>query len=166
MYRLQQTIETDTINAAGIFTMRIYIKGVPSKISVDDTIAFKWTEWNGWESMFVRQGDDNSIWGMLLEKVWAKINGNYEFIIAGQGLEAFDVLGGCPSSYFHTNDASTINSIGANAYRIIDNGNQRNYMMTAGCCHKTSDFAAVDLFPGHAYTALGAVTVTQNDQQV
>jgi len=25
----------------------------------------------------------NSIWGALMEKVWAKINGNYEFIIAG-----------------------------------------------------------------------------------
>lgn len=35
-YRLDQAIETDTINAAGIFTMRVYMKGVPAAISVDD----------------------------------------------------------------------------------------------------------------------------------
>jgi len=38
--------------------------------------------------------------------------------------------------------------------------------MSAGCCTKDTDFETWDLFPGHAYTALGAVTVRKNNEDV
>lgn len=116
--------------------------------------------------MFAKAGDDNSIWGMLMEKVWAKINGNYEFTIGGMAREAFDLLGGSPSAYYGTRDESGINGDANTAYQVIDNANKRNYMMSAGCCHSGTDYSAKDLYPGHAYTAVGAVTVTQGGVDV
>jgi hypothetical protein len=56
---------------------------------------------------------------MLMEKVWAKLNGNYEFIIGGSPTEVYELLGGAPSMSYSTTDASTINNSGANAYNII-----------------------------------------------
>jgi hypothetical protein len=80
--------------------MRVYVKGIPSIVSVDDTIPFlRWD--NGiYTPKFANVGRDGSIWGMLMEKVWAKINGNYESIIRGFAVEAFESLGGCPSTRF------------------------------------------------------------------
>jgi len=36
-----------------------------------------------------------------MEKLWAKVNGNYEYIIAGVSQEAFGFLLGAPSTYFN-----------------------------------------------------------------
>jgi len=38
--RLNYTIETDRINDAGVFAMRVYVKGVPTVVAVDDYIPF------------------------------------------------------------------------------------------------------------------------------
>lgn len=41
------------------------------------------------------------MWGPLLEKAWAKVNGNYERIEGGYGREAFSFLTNNPSrTYF------------------------------------------------------------------
>jgi hypothetical protein len=79
--------------------MRVYVKGIPTIISVDDTVPFSRSSSGVYSTMFAKTGVDGSIWGMLMEKVWAKLNGNYETIIAGNSAEAFDLLGGCPTTY-------------------------------------------------------------------
>jgi hypothetical protein len=62
----------------------MYIRGKPTIVVIDDYIPFM----NGGttsESMpiFANIGVDGALWGPLLEKVWAKINGNYESTAAG-----------------------------------------------------------------------------------
>jgi hypothetical protein len=42
-------------------------------------------------------GSDGALWGPLLEKLWAKINGNYELTQAGWQHEALRVLSGAPA---------------------------------------------------------------------
>lgn len=90
-----------------------------------------------------------------MEKVWAKLNGNYETIIAGNSAEAFDLLGGCPTTY-----QSTSTFTATKIYELVDEANKKNYIMGVGCCNANSGFGDVDLASGHAYTALGAVTIT------
>ena len=53
--------------------------------------------------VFARFGLDNSMWGPLIEKAWAKVNGNYEAINTGLGLEAFAFLTNTPSRYYFVN---------------------------------------------------------------
>jgi hypothetical protein len=65
------------------------------------------------DTIFSSQSHDGSIWGMLVEKVWAKLNGNYEFIIGGDSSEGYLLFGGCPSIKYKTTDSSTINNNGS-----------------------------------------------------
>lgn len=53
---------------------------------------------------------------MLIEKVWAKVNGNYEVTNGGNPMEFFDFIGGVPVTAYSNTDASTINSNGALAF--------------------------------------------------
>ena len=46
------------------------------------------------------------MWGPLLEKAWAKVNGNFERIEAGYGLEAFSFLTNSPSRYYNVSKLS------------------------------------------------------------
>ena len=71
---------------------------------------------------------DKAMWGPMMEKVWAKINGNYENIVAGNSLEAFSLILGAPGQYFSmtgsaigyvATNSSTIKTAAANAWKII-----------------------------------------------
>lgn len=97
---------------------------------------------------------------MLMEKVWAKINGNYEFIIGGAVDEVYDFLGGCPFDHYEVNETSGINKNGKKAYDIIDKANKNNYMISVSCCDNDTDYAKRNLVTDHAYTVIAAVTVT------
>jgi hypothetical protein len=91
--RMTSVFLTSTVNSAGIFAARVYIKGIPTVVVVDDKLPYNSTY--GWLN-FAQQGDDGSIWGPLMEKVFAKVAGNYEYITAGTSKEAFDSLTGAP----------------------------------------------------------------------
>ena len=47
------------------------------------------------------------MWGPLLEKVWAKVNGNFERIIGGYGREAFSFISNVPSRHFYVDELNT-----------------------------------------------------------
>ena len=65
---------TDTYNAEGVFAVNLYIKGKPTIITVDDYIPFSGTSPLGEK----KSKTDSDWWAPVLEKVWAKINRNYE----------------------------------------------------------------------------------------
>ena len=50
-----------------------------------------------------RPSKTREIWGMILEKAWAKVYGSYQRIEAGLTSEAMYPLTGCPSKYFMHN---------------------------------------------------------------
>ena len=65
---------TQNKNKAGIFALRVFIRGKPHVISVDDNIMF----YKNGTAVFAKLSKDGtSAWGMVAEKVWAKVNGNY-----------------------------------------------------------------------------------------
>jgi len=42
----------------------------------------------------------NAVWAPFLEKIWAKVNGNYEHIISGDASDALDFLVGVPGRIY------------------------------------------------------------------
>ncbi len=46
------------------------------------------------------QGSDGSLWGPLMEKVWAKTAGYFENISGGLPVEVYDFILGAPSIYY------------------------------------------------------------------
>ena len=50
------------------------------------------------------QSKCKDLWVMILEKVWAKLHGNYQKILQGQSYEVFRDLLGAPGFYVKTNE--------------------------------------------------------------
>lgn len=58
--------------------MKPWIGGAPTIMTIDDNVPF----YNN-NLLFDMRPSDGSLWAVLLEKAWAKINGNYENINYG-----------------------------------------------------------------------------------
>lgn len=76
------------------------MKGIPTIVIVDDYLLF---DKNTSRLVFDNIASDGALWGPLLEKVWAKVNGNYENIIGGDPLEALSILLGTPGDEYSLN---------------------------------------------------------------
>ncbi len=63
---------TKTVNSAGIYAMRLFIRGKSWIVTIDDSIL----RYNDGTPYFSAVGDYN--WVPLLEKAWAKMKGTYE----------------------------------------------------------------------------------------
>lgn len=55
---------------------------MPKVVVIDDYFPFEIQDFEE-KLFFAKMGSDGALWGPLLEKLWAKINGNYELIQAG-----------------------------------------------------------------------------------
>ena len=53
-----------------------------------------------------KQGLDDSLWGPILEKVWAKLNGNYEKIGGGLMNEPYKLLANVNTNSYNHVDLS------------------------------------------------------------
>lgn len=47
-------------------------------------------------TVFAKVGDDNALWGPLVEKAFAKFHGNYQHIISGRSIDGLRELTGAP----------------------------------------------------------------------
>ncbi len=76
-------------NKAGIYTIKFYIRGRPTLITIDDEFLFEknFIQFKGSTNpTFAEMSDEYpSLWGLLIEKAWSKIQINYENSIAGGG---------------------------------------------------------------------------------
>lgn len=74
---------TQQLNHEGIYAVKFYIRGKPWIVTVDDEVLLTATQKKmgrvrSWQHLYAHIGDDNSIWGAILEKSWAKIKGSYK----------------------------------------------------------------------------------------
>lgn len=89
-------------NDVGIYAFKFYVRGKPWIITVDDYFLFK-TNSNGERvPAFAYLGKNNQYWGMLLEKAWAKLKGNYESADGGFVENGLRSLIGCPVMSYRT----------------------------------------------------------------
>lgn len=78
--RFNKLIVNEQINNAGLYAFNFYVRGIPKVIVVDDAVPYD----NIYRyPAFARLGKDNSIWAPLMEKAYAKVNGNYDNIQGG-----------------------------------------------------------------------------------
>lgn len=69
-------------NTSGLLAFNVFIRGKPQIVTIDDTIAFLSAEGKVIPA-FAQIGMDGALFGPLIEKLWAKINGSYEKTTAG-----------------------------------------------------------------------------------
>ena len=88
-----------------------------------------------------------------MEKLWAKVNGNYERTAAGWQHEALRVLSGAPS-YDYLTESYTDDEI----FAILKEADDKHYILGAGTAGQGDDSVknSVGLSASHAYSILGA----------
>jgi len=76
--RVQDMFLTDSYNNEGIIAAKLFVRGVPTVVTVDDYLPFY-----GNNLFFQKKSSDGDFWAAFLEKAYAKVNGNYEAIGLG-----------------------------------------------------------------------------------
>ena len=91
-----------------------------------------------------------------MEKVWAKLHGDYVRIIAGLSHETFRDVTGAPSYMYNTSDEAEI-------WEILSSADRKGYMMACGVSGDTQrevdELAENGLVNGHAYSLINCATV-------
>ena len=82
--RLQKIFlnQDNDLNEAGIYGVNFYTLGVKHTVIVDDYLPL--TEWGTLKYANAGKDKDNAMWMPILEKAFAKLNGNYKHIDHGQ----------------------------------------------------------------------------------
>ena len=88
---------SNSLSQNGIYAVNMYTMGLPLTMVVDDWLPLKErtdakTGAVNYTTVFTHLGDDSSIWGPIMEKVFAKYTGNYSHIEAGDTRRAFNFL--------------------------------------------------------------------------
>ena len=80
---MERTFETD-LNVRGGYAINFFALGVPQTTVVDDYIPFiKDSEEDRYKPVYASISNDNSLWPMILEKAFAKMQGNFLHIVGG-----------------------------------------------------------------------------------
>ena len=151
--RMEKVFLNNSLSSNGIYGFRFYVLGVPTTITIDDSLPL-----SGGKTIFAGVGKDGSLWGPLIEKAFAKLQGNYEALAGGDPRNAIQYLTGGPSEHYsHTAKSA------AEVFALVKQANLDDGMISAGTRSSANghdDRSAVGLAQGHAYTVLSAHEVT------
>ena len=156
--KLNRIFVNDEVNESGVYIVNFTLGGENYKVLVDD--HFPYSEKKGRPAFSQSKGKE--LWVMLLEKAWAKVNGNYENSIKGFVSEAFRALTGAPVVFYKHLYIQDI-------WNEIYNADQRKYIICAssgeGQLNKKR-YDEMGLISEHAYAVIKAITINVNGEEV
>ena len=130
-----------------IYGIYFYINGNKKLVLIDDYLPCVGT---GFKQFAMSKSEENEIWVALIEKAWAKVNGNYIRIgCGGSPNEVFDVL-----TEAYSEEVAIKPAIKDTLWAKLVDGAKKGFVMTAGTSGN-DDVEEVGLSPGHAFTVLG-----------
>jgi len=149
--RLNKIFINKDVNESGIYIVNFTLGGDNYKVLVDDYFPY----WEKKGKPAFSQSKGNELWVMLLEKAWAKVNGNYENSIKGFVSEAFRALTGAPVVFFKHLYIQDI-------WDEIYEADQRSYIIWAssgeGQLNKKR-YDEMGLISEHAYAVISAIVI-------
>jgi len=96
------------------------------------------------------KSEENKIWVTLMERPWAKVNGNYIRIVCGRSPnEVFDIL-----TEAYSEEVAVKLSVKDSLLNILIDGEKKGFAMTTSTSGD-DDVEDVGLSPRHAFTVLG-----------
>ena len=130
-----------------IYGIYFYINGHKKLVLIDDYLPYVGV---GFKQFAMSKSEENEIWVALIEKAWAKINGNYIRIgCGGSPNEVFDVL-----TEAYSEEVAVKPSTKDALWNKLMEGEKKGFVMTAGTS-ANDDVEDVGLSQGHAFTVLG-----------
>ena len=133
------------------------INGIWKLVLVDDYFPC----YGSWGKNFAFSSTNgNELWVILLEKGWAKLNGNYAKAIGGEPHEIFEVITNAYSRKIRTKNTSE-----DEMWKAFKEAMDNNFIMTAGTSGDVYNLniEEMGLAPGHAYTLLEAKEVNTSN---
>ena len=91
--RIKSLFVTKEVNPAGIYVVNFIINGENKTVTIDDYFPYD----TNIQGPAFSQTKGNELWVLILEKAWAKLNGNYENTISGLTQDALSFLLPAPS---------------------------------------------------------------------
>jgi hypothetical protein len=157
-----KTFVIQEANNNGIMAFNVYVRGKPMIVVVDDIIPFIYNN-NKLIPAFAQIGLDGALHGPLLEKMWAKVNGNYERTAAGWQNEALRVLSGAPANDYLCSSYST-----DEIWDLIKSAVERDFIIGAGTAGSGNDriLNQFGLSESHAFAVLGVYELKNESGQV
>ena len=137
-----------------LYGVYIFLNGTWKLVIIDDYLPYTGKKFK--KFAFSSSGG-KELWVALLEKAWAKINGNYAKIgCGGSPTEIFDVL-----TEAYTEQVQISPYYKDYLWETMINAEKKGYIMTAGTSADIANLNLdeVGLSPGHAYTVLGVMEI-------
>ena len=91
---------TQEQNSAGIYGIKLFIRGKPWVLAIDDNLLFiSGTDVSGNPVLKFAQPDADfkAMWAPILEKAWAKVKGAYSNADGGMIVNGIRAVIGCPT---------------------------------------------------------------------
>lgn len=143
--RIYRFVDNKDYNSKGAFRFYFWVKDTWYGINIDDRLPVR--SWGtGWRTWATGRSSHEAWWMPLLEKAYAKLDQNYDRIIAGNGMEGLRTLTGMPVTDIRNKDHHRDFLEPIHKYWAA-----KNFPMTSGCCH---DGGIYGLITGHAYSLL------------
>lgn len=151
-------------NPKGIYTLKLYVRGKPWIVQVDDVMLVDMQEFrnddrmNGLDELsnqlrYAKYYEDyNSLWAPILEKAFMKLRGNYEGNHGGREANAMRMLTGAPVLTY------TAAFMGhEEIYKVIKEGHDKGYPMIIGVAGADSQHEnQCGVTEQHAFSILAA----------
>jgi calpain-15 len=100
--RIERIFLNEELSSNGIYGVQLYVLGVPTTVVIDDSVPLS----SDGSTIFGKVAPDGALWGILLEKAFAKTFGTYEAMISGDPRTSIAMLTGAPSERFYTSNIS------------------------------------------------------------
>ena len=144
-------------NKAGIYGFKIYIRGIPWVVSIDDNLLYQ--NPSKPELVFAKE-DHGVMWGALFEKTWAKVKGSYAMSEGGFIQTMLSTFTGAP--IFSYNGSKITDQKSADTiWNILFAGYESHYIM-GGAVQGDGDDTKLNscgMAKSHAYSILAAFKV-------
>lgn len=105
--KIDSLLINDSFSENGIYAGNMYHLGVPITMIVDDYLPMKEANWGSrpYNTVFASIGDDGSLYGTIIEKMFAKYYGNYQNIVGGWMGYAVAAMNGSPFTEYWLDQA-------------------------------------------------------------
>lgn len=152
--RIKRLIQVDPDSARiGIYSVLLCNSGVWLETIIDD--KFPCMVYGNTFRVAFNKSSNGNVWGMILEKAWAKIIGGYCSISSGTCSEGMHLLTGAPVESVRI-EMHKPNDVLQMIHRAIEKG----HIMTASS-HSTVDENMVGILKSHAYSILGLICLRE-----
>ncbi|KRW98699.1 hypothetical protein PPERSA_00287 [Pseudocohnilembus persalinus] len=168
--RIQKLFTTEKANSEGVYGIWVVWDGVLKEVIVDDYLWYN----NKNRDLVSMRAQGKELWPQLLEKTWAKLNGDYCSIDGGFARDPLHHFTGAPVIHFRIKEQRLWNEWKEVLWTQCLKGEGEHFIMTAGTYAEDPSgqqlgdtYERDGIFYCHAYTLLGAYLVTlKTGQQV